>query len=130
MSGDHPPPNDGPSMEDSIQELAKTEKLMSEALSIPVSDRAKGCILEDEALFRYGDATVRLYYHIARAAGFPLRSLNWTAEMKQAAVQAEFLDSHPVAYVAVHGGTKDMVRNALESTGIKGVYLKWRAMMP
>ena len=50
--------------------------------------------------------------------------------MKQAAVQAEYLDCHPIAYVAVYGGTKDMVRNALESTGIKEVYLRWRAMMP
>jgi hypothetical protein len=130
MSGDHPAPDDGPSIEDSVLELGKTEKLLDEALSEPVSDRARACILEDEALFRYGDATVRLYYHMARAAGYRPRSLEWTAQMKQAAIQAEFLDSHPIAYVAVHGGTKDMVRNALESTGIKDVYLKWRAMMP
>jgi hypothetical protein len=130
MSGDHPPPDDGPSIEDSIRELGTTETLLNQALSVPVSERARACILEDEGLFRYGDATVRLYYHMALAAGFPLKSLGWTKEMKLAAVQAEFLDSHPIAFVAVHGGTKDMVRNALESTGIKGVYLKWRALMP
>ena len=130
MSGDHPPPDGGPSVEDSIQELGRAERLMDQALAIPVSDRARGSILEDEALFRYGDATVRFYYHMALSTQYPLKSLQWTREMKQASVQAEFLDSHPIAFVAVHGGTKDMVRNALESTGIRDVYLKWRAMMP
>jgi hypothetical protein len=130
LSGDHPPPDDGPSVEDSVQELGRTEAFLERALAVPVSDRARACILEDEALFRYGDATVRLYYHMARSTLYPMKSLDWAREMKLAAFQAEFLDSHPVAYVAVHGGTKDMVRNALESTGIRDVYLKWRAMMP
>ncbi len=130
MSGDHPPPDDGPSMEDTILELGSTEHLMDQALAVQVSERARACILEDEALFRYADATVRLYYHMARSTEYPLKSPEWTREMGQAALQAEFLDSHPIAYVAVYGGTKDMVRNALESTGIKDVYLKWRAMMP
>ena len=130
MSGDHPPPDDGPSIEDSIHELSKTEKLMDQALAVPVNVRARACILEDEALFRYADATVRLYYHMARSTEYPFRSLDWTKEMKQAVFQAEYLDCHPIADVAVYGGTKDMVRNALESTGIKEVYLRWRAMMP
>jgi hypothetical protein len=130
MNGDHPPPNDGPSMEDSISELDTTERIMVKALAVRVSARAEECMLEDEALFRYADATVRLYYHMARSTEYPLRSPDWTREMKQAAVQAEFLDAHPIAYVAVYGGTKDMVRNALESTGIRDVYLKWKAMMP
>jgi hypothetical protein len=130
LSGDHPPPDDGPSIEDSVQELGRTETFLERALAVPVSDRARACILEDEALFSYGDATVRLYYHMARSTLYPLKSRDWTSEMKLAAAQAEFLDSHPVAYVAVHGGTKDMVRNALESTGIRDVYLKWRAMIP
>ena len=130
MSGDHPPPDNGPSIEDTLHELARTEHLMDQALAVPVSDRARACILEDEALFRYADATVRLYYHMARSTEYPFKSLDWTKEMKQAAVQAEYLDCHPIAYVAVYGGTKDMVRNALESTGIKEVYLRWRAMMP
>jgi len=130
MSGDHPPPDDGPSIEDSIHELSKTEKLMDQALAVPVNARARACILEDEALFRYADATVRLYYHMARSTEYPFRSLDWTKEMKQAVFQAEYLDCHPIADVAVYGGTKDMVRNALESTGIKEVYLRWRAMMP
>ena len=130
MSGDHPPPDNGPSMEDTIQELSRTEHFMDQALATPVGDRARGCVLEDEALFRYADATVRLYYHMARSTEFPLKSLGWAKEMKLAAIQAEFLESHPIAFVAVYGGTKEMVRNALESTGIKEVYLKWRAMMP
>jgi Domain of unknown function (DUF4838) len=130
MSGDHPPPDDGPSMDDSIQELGRAEHLMDQALAAPVSDRARGCILEDEALFRYGDATVRFYFHMARSTEYPLKSLEWVREIRLAAVQAEFLDSHPIAYVAVHGGTKDMVRNALESTGIRDVFQKWRAMIP
>lgn len=130
LRGDHPPPDDGPSIEDSIRELARTEDLMDRALAVPVGDRARACILEDEALFRYADATVRLYYHMARSTEYPLKSVDWTREIGQAALQAEYLDSHPIAYVAVYGGTKDMVRNALESTGIRNVYLKWRAMMP
>lgn len=130
LSGDHPPPDDGPSIEDSIAELGRAERLVDQALEVPVSDRALGCIHEDEALFRYADATVRLYYHMARSTLYPLKSIPWTAEMRQAAVQADFLDAHPIADVAVYGGTKDMVRNALESTGIRDVYLKWRAMMP
>ncbi len=130
LSGEHPPPDDGPSIEDSVHELDTTGRLMDQALAVKVSARARGCLLEDEALFRYGDATVRLYYHMARSTEFPLRSPAWTEEMRQAALQAEFLDRHPIADVAVYGGTKDMVRNALESTGIRDVYLKWRAMMP
>jgi hypothetical protein len=130
LSGEHPAPDDGPSIEDTLKELDTTERLMNHALGIAVSDRARGCELEDEALFHYADATVRLYYHMVRSTEYPFNSPAWTKEMKLAAVQADFLESHPIAFVAVHGGTKDMVRNALESTGIKGVYLKWRAMMP
>jgi hypothetical protein len=130
LSGEHPPPDDGPSIEDSVRELDTTGSLIDQALAIPVSARARGCILEDEALFRYGDATVRLYYHMARAAACALRSSEWVAQMRQAAVQAAYLDTHPIAQVAVYGGTKDMVRNALDCTGIRDVYLKWKAMMP
>ena len=130
LTGDHPPPDDGPSIEDSVRELDTTERLMREALAVPVSARARGCILEDEALFHYGDATVRLYYHMARAAGFQPRSKDWTREMRQAVIQADYLNAHPISFVAVYGGTKDMVRNALECTGIREVYLKWKAMMP
>ncbi|HEY1764183.1 MAG TPA: DUF4838 domain-containing protein [Opitutaceae bacterium] len=130
LTGDHPPPDDGPSIEDSIRELGTTERLIREALAVPVSARARGCILEDEALFRYGDATVRLYYHMARAAGWTPRSADWTREMRQAVIQADYLDAHPISFVAVYGGTKDMVRNALECTGIRDVYLRWKAMMP
>jgi hypothetical protein len=130
LSGEHPPPDDGLSIEDSVRELDKTERLIDRALAIPVSARARGCLLEDEALFRYGDATVRLYDHLARSTLFVPRSPEWTREMGQAVVQANYLDSHPIAFVAVYGGTKDMVRNALECTGIRDVYLKWKAMMP
>jgi hypothetical protein len=130
MSGDHPPPDDGPSIEDSIRELATTERLMDGALGVPVGERARGCILEDEALFRYADATVRLYYHLARSTEYPLRSPAWVREIRRAVIQAEFLDNHPIAAVAVYGGTKDNVRNALESTGIRDVYLGWKAMLP
>jgi len=66
---------------------------------------------------------------MARSTEHPLKSPEWTREMKLAALQAEYLDSHPVGFVAVYGGTNGMMRNALESTGIKDVYLKWRAMM-
>jgi len=130
MAGDHPPPDDGPSMEDTVHELERTERLMDEALSLKVSDRVRACILEDEGLFRYGAATVRLYYHLARSTGHPLRSPEWTQEMKLASYQAEYLDSHPVGFAAHNGGTMGMMRNALEATGVKDVYLKWKALMP
>jgi hypothetical protein len=130
LSGSHPPPDSAPTIEETIHELEQTERLMNEALRVSVNERARACILEDEALFRYADATVRLYYHMARSTEYKLKSLEWTREMKLAATQAEYLDSHPIAFVAVYGGTKDMTRNALESTGIKDVYLKWKAMMP
>jgi hypothetical protein len=130
LAGEHPPPDDGPSIEDSVRELDMTERLIDQALAVPVSARARGCLLEDEALFRYGDATVRLYYHMARSTTFAPRSPDWTREMGQAVVQANYLDSHPISFVAVYGGTKDMVRNALECTGIRDVYLKWKAIMP
>jgi hypothetical protein len=130
MKGDHPPPDDGPSMEDSIRDLERSEHLMDQALALSVGDRVRACILEDEGLFRYAAATVRLYFHMARSTEYPLKSPEWTREMKLASLQAEYLDSHPVGFVAVYGGTKGMMRNALDSTGIRDVYLKWRAMMP
>jgi len=130
LSGEHPPPNDGPSVEDSVAELGRTGALMEAALGVAVDERVRACLLEDEALFRYADATVRLYWHMARSANYALRSPPWTAEMRLASLQADYLDTHPIADVAVYGGAKDMVRNALWSTGLRDVYLKWKAMMP
>jgi len=129
MKGDHPPPDDGPSMEDSIRELERCERFMDRTLALDVSDRVRACILEDESLFRFGAATVRLYFYLARSTGHPLKSPGGRREMEQAALQAEYLDSHPVGYASVYGGTMGMMRNALEATGVQDVYLKWRAMM-
>jgi len=130
LAGDHPPPDDGPSMEATINELERTERLMNEALALPVSDRVRAAILEDEGLFRYGAATVRLYYYLCRSTEHPLKSPAWTEEMVKAGYQAEYLDSHPVGFAAHNGGTLGMMRNALEATGVKDVYLKWKALMP
>ena len=130
LAGDHPPPDNGPSMEDTFRELARSERLIDQALSLPVGDRVRACILEDEGLFRYGAATVRLYTYLARSTGYPQKSPEWTREMKLAGLQAEYLESHPVGFAAHYGGTMGMMRNALEATGIKDVYLRWKALMP
>jgi hypothetical protein len=130
MSGDHPPPDDGPSMEDSVREVERAERLMNQALELKVTDQVRECILEDEGLFGYGAATVRLYFRLARAAEHPIRSGQWVQEMRLASYQAEFLESHPIAFAAHNGGTMGMMRDALEATGVKDVYLKWKALLP
>jgi hypothetical protein len=130
LAGEYPPPDDGPSMEASVHELERCERLMDQALALTVTERVRACILEDEGLFRYAAATLRLYYFMARSTQHPLRSPEWVREMRGAALQAEYLDSHPVGFAAAYGGTLGMMRNALEATGIRDVYLKWKALMP
>jgi hypothetical protein len=129
MKGEHPPPDDGPSMEDSIRELERCERLMDQTLTLDVSDRVRACILEDESFFRFGAATVRLYFYLVRSTEHPVKSPGWRREMENASLQAEYLDRHPVGYASVYGGTMGMMRNALEATGIQDVYLKWKATM-
>ena len=116
-------------MEDSIRELETCERLIDHALALHTDDRLRACQLDEESLFRFGAATVRLYYYLARSAGHPVRSPEWRREMKHAVFQAEYLDCHPVGYASVYGGTMGMMRNALEATGVEDVYLKWKAMM-
>jgi hypothetical protein len=129
LAGEHPPPDDGPSMEDTIHELERCERLMDQALLLTVSERVRACILEDEGLFRYAAATLRFFYYMACSTQHPLKSPEWVREMRRATYQAEYLDSHPVGFAAVGGGTLGMMRNALEASGIRGVYLKWKALM-
>jgi hypothetical protein len=116
-------------MEDTIHELERCERLMDQALLLTVSERVRACILEDEGLFRYAAATLRFFYYMACSTQHPLKSPEWVREMRRATYQAEYLDSHPVGFAAVGGGTLGMMRNALEASGIRGVYLKWKALM-
>jgi len=129
MQGDHPPPDDGPSLETTIGELGRSERLMDQALGLAVGERVRACILEDEALFRYAAATVRLYFYLARSTQYPLRSPAWRRELKLAGFQADYLDSHPIGLTPISGGTVGMMRNALEATGIADVYQRWKSLL-
>lgn len=125
----HPTTDDGPDMEETIRELDRAEGFMKKLLARPTESRIRACILEDEGLFRFGAATIRLYYRLARTTLFPLKSPDWTREMREAVLQAEYLDAHPVGFASHHGGTMGMMRNALDASGVRDVYEKWRAMM-
>jgi hypothetical protein len=116
-------------MEETIRELDRAEGLMEKLLARPAESKIRARILEDEGLFRYGAATIRLYYRLARTTLFPLKSPDWTREMREAVLQAEYLDAHPVGFASHHGGTMGMMRNALDASGVRDVYEKWRAMM-
>jgi hypothetical protein len=49
--------------------------------------------------------------------------------VEQASFPADYLDGHPVGFAAHHGGTMGMMRNALDASGIRDVYEKWRNML-
>ena len=66
---------------------------------------------------------------MARSTTFPLKSPEWRQEIERASYFADLLDSQPVGYAAFYGGTMGMMRNALEASYIKDVYLKWRGML-
>lgn len=125
----HPATDDGPDMDETVRNLAACERIMDRALTLSVDDRIRAHILEDEGMLRYAAATVRLYWFMARAAQHPVKSTEWKHEVEHAAIQADYLDCHPVGYAAVHGGTMDMMRNALDASGIRDVYEKWRNML-